>query len=265
MAQTHSSTLIHLRAQTPEIVAIGLSHRGQVRAANEDSLILDAEGHFFLLADGMGGHERGAEASATALEIISSHLTPHALGEEINNATQGSRIPPQISGLGYLVEQAVEQANAFLYRKNQKEQLRRFMGTTLVGLCPLPDGYVLWFHVGDSRLYRCRNSVLTCLTEDHSVHAAWLRSGRVGKEPGKQAITRAVGPMPSVITDIGWEKWQKDDTYLLCSDGLSDMLGFEEIEGILLEKDADACAQKLVEAANAAGGRDNISVILCKF
>ena len=124
---------------------------------------------------------------------------------------------------------------------------------------------MLWFHVGDSRLYRWRNSNLTCLTTDHSAYSDWVRRGKAGQEPGKNIVTRAVGPKEGVIPDIEWEEYQKDDAYILCSDGLNDMISDEEITNILKQhNDVDDMAVGLVNAAISAGGKDNTSVVVCK-
>ena len=138
------------------------------------------------------------------------------------------------------------------------------MGTTLAGLMPIGGAYFLWFHVGDSRLYRWRDSNLTRLTVDHSAHAEWVNNGRLGKEPGKNVITRAIGPNASVVADIEWDEWRSNDIYLICSDGLTDMLTDNQIARILsVGKDVDDIAVNLVSAANEAGGMDNTSVVVC--
>jgi serine/threonine protein phosphatase PrpC len=124
---------------------------------------------------------------------------------------------------------------------------------------------VLWFHIGDSRIYRWRDSTLKRLTTDHSLYAEWVSAGRIGEEPGKNIITRVVGVNPGVEADIAWDKRLKDDIYILCSDGLTDMITDEEIEEILHDgNDVDDMTTRLVDAALAAGGKDNVSAVVCK-
>ena len=140
------------------------------------------------------------------------------------------------------------------------------MGTTIVGLLPVAKGdYMVWFHVGDSRLYRWRDSKLECLTTDHSAYNAWIKKGRPGDEPSKNVITRAIGPNVASSADIGWGKWQKDDIYFMCSDGLTDMITEDQIAEILAAGNSvDDIAAQLIDKAKDAGGKDNTSVIVCQ-
>ncbi len=257
---------IHLSIRTDEVTAIGVSDPGLVRPQNEDSIWVDQSGTFLLLADGMGGHERGAEASQTAIKIIRERLKPESLKEQLADITALAGVPAQIARLFPVIDDAVERASSEIYDRNLQLKLERFMGTTLVGLLLVNDDYVLWFHVGDSRLYRWRNAALELLTTDHSVYEEWLNDGRIGKEPEKNIITRAIGPNPFVQPDTSWGRRQKGDIYLLCSDGLNDMLSDDQIAEILRsEMDVEDIANGLVDAALEAGGKDNTSVILCKI
>jgi len=259
-----SELQVHLQVRTPDIVISGVSDPGRVRIENEDSIWLDSQGHFMLLADGMGGHERGAEASRTALKVIQEFLNPEQILKELLDITGGSGVPPEIVGTWSLVDKAISKAASVLYTRNQELKLERYMGTTVVGLVPVAGRYFLWFHIGDSRLYRWRDSSLKQLTVDHSAYVEWVNNGRSGKEPGKNIITRAIGPNSSVAADIEWDEWRHGDTYLICSDGLNDMLTDDKITRILSTgKDMDDTALRLVEAANDAGGLDNISAVLC--
>jgi len=140
------------------------------------------------------------------------------------------------------------------------------MGTTVVGFVLADAEHVLWFHVGDSRLYRWSSLTLKQVTVDHSAHAEWEKKGRVGSEPGKNIITRAIGPTTGAVAEIGWDKRQANDTYILCSDGLSDMISDEQISQVLAsEQDVDRIAERLIVAANDAGGNDNVSVVVCRI
>lgn len=254
--------LIKLRTSNISICAV--SDTGRHRSENQDALFFDEVGRFMLLADGMGGHERGAEASQTALSVMKEYFHPDVVSSELQDITEGSGVPPEIICLMSLVDEAVNKANAILYERNQKEKLQRFMGTTIVGLIFDRGGNALWFHVGDSRLYRWRKSNLKRLTADHSAYTEWIRKGREGTEPGKNVVTRAIGPNPAVSAEALWEKWEQNDIYLLCSDGLTDMISDEQIAHIL-KSEHESCdiASRLIKAANDAGGKDNVSVIVC--
>ena len=253
-----------MTTQSSRVEAAGISDPGKARSENQDAIFLDESGTFMLLADGMGGHERGGEASTAALTIIRAYLTPEAIRNELCDITEGSGVPGEIVCIQSLVDEAIRDANAKIYERNQKEQLQRFMGTTVVGLVFLESGYVVWFHVGDSRIYRWRDSALKLLTSDHSARNEWERSGRQGDEPGKNVITRAIGPTIAVSADTLWDKPQGGDIYLLCSDGLTDMISENDIVGVM-EKElrAEIIASRLVDAANGAGGKDNVSVVVC--
>ncbi|MFC1892163.1 PP2C family protein-serine/threonine phosphatase [Thermodesulfobacteriota bacterium] len=256
---------IHLQINTPQIIATGISDVGSLRTENEDSIWMEDSGLVLLVADGMGGHERGAEASQKAVEVFRKRLAPDTIKHELDDITAMIEVPSEISRLFPIVNRAVDQAATTVYERNLELELERYMGTTVVGLVLVEDDYVLWFHVGDSRLYRWKNSQLEQLTTDHSAHALWEQEGQIGKEPRKNIITRAIGPNPFVQAETNWAKREKDDMFILCSDGLSDMISDEEISKILKdESDVDKTAELLVSAAIEAGGKDNISVIVCR-
>lgn len=261
-----SDSRIHIQVETSVIVATGISDTGRVRSENEDSIILDEAGKYLLLADGMGGHERGAEASQTTLRVIQEYLQPEVLQEKLLDITKVEGIPSEIVCLTTLAGEAVEEANYVLYTRNQEAQLKKYMGTTVVGLVPETVGqYMLWFHVGDSRLYRWRDANLEQLTTDHSAYAEWVHQGMQGEKPNKNIITRAIGPGAASSAEVGWEKWQQADIYIMCSDGLTDMITDEQIADIMNSgKDVADTAEQLVEAALDAGGKDNTSVIVCQ-
>jgi serine/threonine protein phosphatase PrpC len=256
---------IHQQVKAANIRVSGVSDVGRIRTENQDAIYLDKEGHFVLLADGMGGHERGAEASQTIIEILKEFLQPEKILSELKDITNVEGAPAEIICLFSLVDKGVNKANSVLFERNRKAGLERYMGATLVGMVPVSKEHVLWFHVGDSRLYRWRDSALRLLTRDHSAFNEWVREGRSGTEPTKNIVTRAIGPKEGVVTDIEWEKCQEKDIYILCSDGLHDMLSDEEIAGILKGNDnVDKIAVSLVDAAIDAGGKDNTSVVVLR-
>jgi protein phosphatase len=260
-----SSKRVHLQVKGDQIIASGISDKGLLRTENQDSIYLDKNGHFLLLADGMGGHEKGAEASQTIIEILQEYLQPERISSELKDITNVEGVPSEVICLFSLVDKGVNRVNKVLYDRNKKEGLERYMGSTLVGLVPVSSGHVMWFHVGDSRLYRWRDSTLNQLTNDHSAYADWVRKGRLGQEPAKNIVTRAIGPKEGVVPDIEWEEYQKGDTYILCSDGLNDMISDDEIESVLKnDKDVDDITVNLLNAALDAGGKDNTSVIVCR-
>jgi protein phosphatase len=255
---------MHVKNESME--AVGVTDTGRVRSENQDAIYLDPSGTFLLLADGMGGHERGAEASNRTVEIIQSHLQPEVVRSELCDITEGSGVPPEIVCLTSLIDDAVRSANETLFSINQAERLTRYMGTTVVGLIFAGNHHLLWFHIGDSRLYRWRQGELNQLTADHSARKEWERKGRQGDAPNRNIITRAIGPAAGVVAETAWESSHREDIYILCSDGVSDMVPTDQMVQILSENaSVDTIANRLVDSANEAGGKDNASVVICRI
>ncbi len=234
------------------------THVGRVRENNEDAVAFDAVGQLALLADGMGGYSAGEVAASMAIGLIQADLSRHLSPVRPGN---GSR------ELRQALTTAVHNANASIWSCAASQPNCRGMGTTLVAAVFL-DASVLVAHVGDSRCYRWRAGELVRLTRDHSVVQEQIDAGLVTLEeapfaPNRNLVTRALGVMDTVEVDLAEHPVGADDVYLLCSDGLTDMLTDEAIATALADLNPLAQrAQRLVDAANAAGGRDNVSVLL---
>ncbi len=257
---------IQIEVESEHLTATGISDIGLFRSENQDSIYLDKSGSFVLLADGMGGHERGAEASQTIIDILQDYFQSERVKSELTDISATKGVPAEANGLFALIDKGIKKSNKLVFEKNRNEGIERYMGSTLVGLMMSNDLFVTWFNVGDSRLYRFRDTTLSQLTKDHSAYAEWLNQDRIGAEPAKNIVTRAVGTKEDVIPDIGWEKGKKEDIYILCSDGLSDMVEDNVISNIIESTDSvDRIAVNLLNAALDAGGPDNISIIVCKL
>jgi protein phosphatase len=255
----------YLQVKSDALVAVGISDVGKRRKENEDAFWIDESGLIVLLADGMGGHENGAEASRCAIEIFSELLNLKKIEEEMFDGTAMVDVPTEIAKLFPIIDRAVDKTASLLWERNRELNLNLPMGTTLVGLVLVGDHHVLWFHVGDSRIYRLRESKLELLTKDHSAYQEWLDSGKRGVDPGKNIISRALGISPMVYADTNWDRRHEGDVFILCSDGLTDMITDDEIKEILdSEQNVYDCTHSLVEAALDAGGRDNTSVVVCR-
>lgn len=255
----------YLQVNGDTLEAVGISDVGKKRKENEDAFWIDESGLIMLLADGMGGHENGAEASRCAIEIFSELLNLKKIKEEMFDGTAMVDVPAEIAKLFPIIDRAVDKTASHLWEWNRELNLYLPMGTTIVGLVLVGVNHVLWFHVGDSRIYRLHESKLERLTKDHSAHQEWLDAGKHGVEPAKNIISRALGLSPIVYADTDWDKRQKDDVFVLCSDGLTDMVTDEEIKEILeSERNVYDCTHSLVEAALDAGGLDNTSVVVCR-
>jgi len=227
-----------------KIIARAATDVGKRRAENEDSFLVDDDHHLYAVADGMGGHNAGEVASATAIEALRATFTD----------------PPQIAD-------AVKRANAAVIDKAHTDAGYENMGTTLTALA-IDDSRALIGHVGDSRAYLLRDGELTLITEDHKWVQQLVNEGRLSPEeaethPQRSIVTRALGIDPDITVDMEAVDLSDGDRLLLCSDGLSDMVREDEIATVLRrEPDAQRAARSLVEAANHAGGDDNITVIV---
>ena len=223
---------------------------GNRRRRNEDSYLLDDERSLFVVADGMGGYAGGDVASQLATKTISSYLADG--GKVIESAKKRPRE-------GTLLVAAIEAANSAIYEKAQLNPEFHGMGTTVVAVSFTKRkrrGYIAY--AGDSRCYRLRGEDLKLLTEDHTFAARGVR-GPLGDQ-----IRRAVGVRPTIKVDLIVDSPHADDVYLLCSDGLNKMIPDEKMRTTLVEQRADlsSCARSLVQQANDAGGRDNITVLV---
>ena len=244
-----------------------LSHPGMVRTHNEDSVFVDGEAGLAVLADGMGGYSAGEVASGIAVNVVSNGLMP-----ELKSGRELSKVDVQ-SGLTHaamLLSQQIAAANKGIYEAAQARPECAGMGTTIVAAVFFGNRVSIG-HIGDSRCYRLRGEKLEQLTHDHSLLQEQIDSGQLTKEQAKYSlnknlVTRALGIEAIVPADISEYRLEADDVYLLCSDGLTDMVEPDVVQGILQGKRTELpeAAADLVELANQNGGRDNISVILAR-
>jgi protein phosphatase len=239
---------------------------GMVRSHNEDSIATDPGHGLVVLADGMGGYNAGEVASGMATAVIVNEM------RQILASTQPNQIDPRTNQpmAARLVREQVLRANSSIYQAAQTQPQYAGMGTTLV-VALFYDNRVLVAHLGDSRLYMLRDSELRQVTRDHSLLQEQIDSGLLTAEQAKNAqhknlVTKALGIDPSVEPEIHEYPTRPGDLYLLCSDGLCDMVEDEQIRGALLALGGNLklAAQQLVQMANDNGGRDNVSVILVR-
>ncbi len=244
-----------------------LTDTGRKRSRNEDSLSADAELGLLVVADGMGGHSAGDVASAIAIQQIGEQVR-----SELEETPAGGIDETSSRSLESLaLEAAIERANGAIHRAAADQPHYADMGTTVVAALFHNDRVTVG-HVGDSRLYRMRDGRLERLTVDHSVVQELLEKGfyaspeEAARSGIKNMITRALGPEERVTATIQEHPALPGDLYLLCSDGLSDMVADKEIHLTLSEFSANLklAAEQLVRQANENGGRDNISVILAR-
>jgi len=237
-----------------------LTHPGRVRANNEDAIAFDASLGLAILADGMGGYNGGEVASGMAIALLQAsfgrwlaHAGPQAHARAVRRALQAG----------------VDEANGAILEAGAANVQLHGMGTTLVMAAFGPTRAVVG-HIGDSRCYRLRDGKLDLLTRDHSLLQEQLDAGAITAEqaalsPHRNLVTRALGIERHVLLEIHEHAARPDDLFLLCSDGLSEMMSDAQLFTLLLQDGALAeKATLLVAIANDNGGKDNISVVLAQ-
>ena len=240
-----------------ELAIAGTTHVGRIRKANQDAFdrFDDPERGEILLAvaDGMGGHRGGETASRMAIGTLGK-LCREAEGD-----------PPE------RLRRAIERANFEIHKLAGRDSMLRGMGTTVAALLLCPEGPSFVAHVGDSRLYRLRDGHFGAITEDHSLVASLVRNGSIAPDearlhPRRNQITRALGSRSEVEVDVAPIELRVGDRYLICSDGLYAMLPDEDL-GVLARRslDAHAVVAWMIDAANQAGGMDNITAVVANL
>ncbi len=223
----------------------GATDKGLVRATNQDSFYIDKQGKWAVVADGMGGHNGGETASAMTVEEIKKSMS---------------------QGIG--LKEAIENANTIVYKRATENPELLGMGTTAV-LCEVLNDRVNIAYAGDSRAYLFRDGALRQLTKDHSIVQQLIDSGTITKEqakyhPQRNLITRAVGTEMTIEVDTVTEEFTDGDSLLICSDGLSSYVDENEILNILKTGRSSEIILSLIDAANNAGGKDNITAVLIR-
>lgn len=242
-----------------KVQTCGLTNKGLVRQNNEDVWDEIPERNFYLIADGMGGHQAGEVASLetvkTLCRIIRKQLPDRAT----------HKIP--LKEMREIVFHAIEEVNTIVYQLGSSVEELKGMGTTLCCVCLQEDGLV-YAHVGDSRIYRLRKEKLKLLTKDDSLLWEMLDLGQIDESQVmefqyKNILTKAIGTGPFVVPTVHVGDLHDGDLYLLCTDGLTDLLSREEIESILNRSlNLKSGAETLIATANEKGGHDNITVVL---
>jgi protein phosphatase len=249
-----------------ELIAAGLSDVGLQREHNEDSFCILPEFELFIVADGMGGHKAGDVASKMATHAIASFFQATAS----EDATWPFHFDPHLSVEENRLITGIKVANKKIFEASTRHREVQGMGTTVVGALFARTQKKLYIaHVGDSRCYRIRGKEITLLTRDHSLLNDYLlvmpdMTQQQKDELPKNVITRALGMQDTVVVDLVPEQPQVGDRYVLCSDGLSGMIGDEEMLDVVgaAGTDLERAVRGLVEKANQAGGEDNITVVV---
>jgi len=249
--------------------AFGQTDVGRRRKLNEDNFLVKPDIYLYAVCDGMGGHNAGEVASKMAIETLEAFIRKSA-GEE-KDITWPYGLEAHLSFEANRLKTAVKLANKKVFKSADNREDYTGMGTTLVAAI-VSGKMVTVGSAGDSRAYLFRGGELKQLTRDDSwVSAAWaegiLSASEIEKHPLRNVITKAVGAKDTIDLDIVEHHFSNGDVAILCSDGLHSMIGDEEIQRLLnpVPETLTAAAQKLIDAANEAGGKDNVSVVLLRY
>jgi len=251
--------------------AFALTDVGCVREHNEDDHLLIADQGLYVVADGMGGHACGEVASRISVESVAAFYKDPEVTRRLKEIFLAHSRDDSMSGLTsfheFRLKSAVEYGNLQIFREAASDAALEDMGTTIVGFAFVGSRcYVA--HVGDSRAYRYRKGRLTQLTEDHSLANEYLRMRVLRREdlptfPYKNVIVRALGLQDEVVVDTQARTCRPDDRYILCSDGLTDLVSDEEIFEVLAGwPGAENASRELVRRAIQYGGVDNVTVLI---
>ena len=243
-----------------------LTDTGRVREHNEDAIGTTGDIGLMVLADGMGGYNAGEVASGIAVQIVTELASEGAMREERHDIDPHSGMMRQ----SIVLRDAIYRANKIIYQTAQSQSNCEGMGTTIVA-CMFYDNKISVAHVGDSRAYRMRGGQLDQVTLDHSLLQELVDRGFYSAEEAQRStnrnyVTRALGVEPTVEVEVHEYEVLPDDLYLLCSDGLCDMVEDDDIHLTIstFNDSLDVVGQQLVDLANDHGGRDNVSVMLAQ-
>lgn len=241
------------------------THPGAIRSCNEDSIATDGDLGLLVLADGMGGYKAGDVASSIATGLIMDYL--RAQIEQMGpSAGRFSGMSPE----AWAVQSTLEKTNLAIYNTAKSDTKFASMGTTVVMIL-FHQSLATIAHVGDSRIYRLRDGRLSLLTHDHSLLQQQVEMGLISTEHARVShnrnlVSRALGVDPEIRIELSEHHVQPDDIFLLCSDGLNDMVDDADIELAVseLRSNLPLAVNQLVQMANDNGGHDNVSVVMAR-
>jgi len=249
-----------------KLTFVGQTDTGRVREHNEDTIATDADVGLLVLADGMGGYNAGEVASGIAVKTITNLVREGLAREDLDSVDRNTGL----SRTSIVLRDAITRANKIIYQTARSQAECEGMGTTVVAALFF-DNRISIAHVGDSRLYRQRGSQIAQVTMDHSLLQELVDRGFYSPEEAQRAanknyVTRALGVEPQVEVEVQEHPVDKGDIFILCSDGLSDMVEDEDIRLTISTFGAnlDTVAKQLIQLANENGGRDNVSVVLAQ-
>lgn len=249
-----------------KIRAVQITDTGRVREHNEDAIGTNMDAGLLVLADGMGGYNAGEVASGIAVKTVLEFV-----GEACQREQRGALDPEsRLMRQSIVLRDAIARANKIIHQTAKSQPQCEGMGTTIAA-CLFHDNRVSIAHVGDSRVYRLRGNRLEQLTMDHSLLQELVDRGYYSQEEAARStnrnyVTRALGVEAAVQVEIQEDEVRQGDVYLLCSDGLPDMVEDEDIHLTISTFNAnlEVVGQQLIQLSNDHGGKDNVSVILAQ-
>jgi len=251
-----------------KLTGVGKSDLGLKRANNEDSFAVENDLGLYLVADGMGGAASGELASRLVAETVVEYIRRY-LDKPLEDKERYDHFDGQLSARANTLLQAVHLANGLVYEASHRNDEHKGMGSTLSAVLQDND-QVLVLNVGDSRVFRLRDGLMERLTVDHRLAEDPKMKGVINPEATimdsmGNTLTRAMGVRPEVDPDLHRLELLDGDLFLICSDGLSDMVQEEMIASVLqMERNLEQKAKDLIELALAGGGRDNVTVVICE-
>jgi PPM family protein phosphatase len=249
-----------------KIRCVGVTDTGKVREHNEDTIATDGDIGLLVLADGMGGYNAGEVASGIAVKTVMNLIREQVEREDLTVLDKDTGMTrPSI-----ILRDAINRANKIIYQTARSQPQCEGMGTTIVAALFF-DNRVSIAHVGDSRMYRLRSDRFEQVTMDHSLLQELVDRGFYSAEEAQRAanknyVTRALGVEPNVDVELQEAVVHKGDVYVLCSDGLSDMVEDDDIHLTIstFSANLDTVAKQLIQLANDNGGRDNVSAVMAQ-
>ena len=248
-----------------KLQSFGISDIGKKRAKNEDSFLINNELKLYVVADGMGGHSGGEYASKYAVSTIEEVIQSMNTDPE---ATVISGVNSEETDFGDRLRYAIDVASQKIFDAALYDPDLKGMGTTVVSLL-IENGKACIGNVGDSRVYLIRDDKIKQITEDHSLVSEQMKAGVISKGDAKKhklknIIPRSVGYQEEVETDLFYEDLKSKDIYVMCSDGLTNLVDDETIKSTVKTNPIDKACQILIEMANDKGGDDNITIVICE-
>jgi len=245
-----------------KIESYAITHKGMVRTRNEDSFFRDDKLNLYVVADGMGGHRGGDIASRLAIDEIEKVIRDWPPKDQTEITGVNENRPESEAKL----ISALKRANLRIWKEAETNSDYRGMGTTTTGVL-VTNSEATIAHVGDSRAYLIRDKQIRQITEDHSwvneqVKAGFITSEEARTHRLKNLITRSLGHEPNIKVDVLRLKIESGDRFLLCSDGLSNLVQDDELRDTLTDLDPKSALERLVEMANERGGYDNITAVM---